>query len=53
MFEYDKSLTGVHSSVNKDAMILVNSYPKVPLTVDCVIFGFTDNSLKVLLIKSD
>ena len=53
MFEYDKSLTGIQSSVNKDAMILVNSYPKVPLTVDCVIFGFTDNLLKVLLIKSD
>ena len=36
-----------------DAIALVNSYPTVPLTVDCVIFGFNDNSLKVLLIKSD
>ena len=32
---------------------MVNSYPKVPLTVDCVIFGFEENKLKILLIKSD
>jgi len=38
---------------NKDARALVSSYPTVPLTVDCVIFGFDENSLKVLLIKSD
>jgi len=25
----------------------------VPITVDCVIFGFTENELKVLLIRSD
>jgi 8-oxo-dGTP diphosphatase len=37
----------------KDAVELVKSYPSVPLTVDCVIFGFEDNKLKVLLIKSD
>jgi 8-oxo-dGTP diphosphatase len=37
----------------KDAVELVRSYPKVPLTVDCVIFGFEENKLKVLLIKSD
>lgn len=37
----------------KDAIQLVVSYPKVPLTVDCVIFGFEENKLKVLLIKSD
>jgi 8-oxo-dGTP diphosphatase len=36
-----------------DASELVNSYPKVALTVDCVIFGFEDNKLKVLLIRSD
>lgn len=36
-----------------DAVQLVVSYPKVPLTVDCVIFGFEENKLKVLLIKSD
>lgn len=37
----------------KDAIELVQSYPTVPLTVDCVIFGFDENSLKVLTIKSD
>ena len=37
----------------KDAIKLVQTYPTVPLTVDCVIFGFDDNSLKVLTIKSD
>lgn len=37
----------------KDAAALVKSYPRVPLTVDCVIFGFEENKLKVLLIKSD
>lgn len=36
-----------------DAAKLVRSYPAVPLTVDCVIFGFEENELKVLLIKSD
>jgi 8-oxo-dGTP diphosphatase len=44
------------SSMNlnkKDAIKLVQSYPAVPLTVDCVIFGFDDNALKVLTIKSD
>jgi 8-oxo-dGTP diphosphatase len=30
----------------KDAIKLVQTYPTVPLTVDCVIFGFDDNSLK-------
>jgi 8-oxo-dGTP diphosphatase len=37
----------------KDAAALVRSYPTVPLTVDCAIFGFEENKLKVLLIKSD
>ncbi len=37
----------------KDAVQLVRTYPAVPLTVDCVIFGFEENKLKVLLIKSD
>ena len=44
------------SSMNlnkKDAIKLLQSYPAVPLTVDYVIFGFDDNSLKVLTIKSD
>ena len=37
----------------KDAVDLVASYPTVALTVDCVIFGFEDNKLKVLLIRTD
>ncbi|MEP6512980.1 MAG: NUDIX domain-containing protein [Parafilimonas sp.] len=37
----------------KDVKQLVASYPRVPITVDCVIFGFDDNELKVLLIRSD
>ena len=37
----------------QDATQLVASYPKVALTVDCAIFGFEDNKLKVLLIRSD
>ena len=37
----------------KDAVKLITSYPKVPITVDCVIFGFEENELKVLLIRSD
>jgi ADP-ribose pyrophosphatase YjhB (NUDIX family) len=37
----------------KDAKKLVESYPRVPITVDCVIFGFDENELKVLLIRSD
>lgn len=40
-------------TVDKDAKALVSSYPTVPLTVDCVIFSFDENALKVLLIKSD
>ena len=37
----------------KDVHALVESYPRVPITVDCVIFGFDNNELKVLLIRSD
>ncbi len=37
----------------EDVCKLVASYPRVPITVDCVIFGFDENELKVLLIKSD
>lgn len=36
-----------------DAIALVMTYPSVPITVDCVIFGFEENELKVLLIRSD
>lgn len=41
------------SQMVKDPVQLVQTYPMVPLTVDCVIFGFEENKLKVLLIKSD
>ena len=37
----------------KDVRQLVESYPRVPITVDCVIFGFDNNELEVLLIRSD
>lgn len=37
----------------KNGETLVAQYPKMPLTVDCVIFGFDDKELKVLLIRSD
>ena len=37
----------------KDATQLVASYPAIPITADCVIFGFEENQLKVLLIRSD
>jgi 8-oxo-dGTP diphosphatase len=37
----------------KDPVQLVRKYPSVPLTVDCAIFGFDGNELKVLVIKSD
>jgi 8-oxo-dGTP diphosphatase len=46
----------IHNAGNNlihDAEALVEGYPKVALTVDCVIFGFEDNKLKVLLIRSD
>lgn len=36
-----------------DAQELVASYPSVPITVDCVIFGFDGTELNVLLIRSD
>lgn len=37
----------------QDVQELVLSYPRIPITVDCVIFGFDENELKVLLIRSD
>ncbi len=37
----------------KDSRSLVASYPAIPITADCVIFGFEENELKVLLIRSD
>lgn len=53
MTENNQFSTNQNTYFNKDAVTLVDSYPKVPLTVDCVIFGFDQNSLKVLLIKCD
>ena len=41
------------SGLIKDVKKLVESYPRVPITVDCVIFGFDENELRVLLIRSD
>jgi 8-oxo-dGTP diphosphatase len=37
----------------KNAETLVKNYYSVPVTVDCAIFGFDENELKVLLIRSD
>ena len=45
--------TSQQAKLIKDATKLVASYPKVPITVDCVIFGFDGTELKVLLIRSD
>lgn len=42
-----------YSSLIESAEALVAAYPKVACTVDCVIFGFEDNKLRVLLIRSD
>jgi 8-oxo-dGTP diphosphatase len=53
MLDPNKALVSNLTKEDKNAIELVNAYPKVPLTVDCVIFGFHDNALKVLLIKSD
>ncbi len=53
MIDTNKSVATELAIVDKDAMELVYSYPTVPLTVDCVIFGFDENALKVLVIKSD
>lgn len=52
--EADTTLTTTQQAkLIKDATKLVASYPKVPITVDCVIFGFDGTELKVLLIRSD
>ena len=53
MLEHDKSVSLATAAHTKEAVSLVESYSKVALTVDCVIFGFDKNVLKVLLIKSD
>lgn len=45
--------TDLLEPVVQDATALVASYPKAAITVDCAIFGFEENELKVLLIRSD
>ncbi|TKK66426.1 NUDIX hydrolase [Ilyomonas limi] len=47
------SIAVPETTLIKDVHKLVASYPRVPITVDCVIFGFDENELKVLLIRSD
>lgn len=42
----------VTKNINTHA-IEIDHYPKVTLSVDCVIFGFQEKTLKVLLIRSD
>lgn len=37
----------------EDPETLVKTYPTVPITIDCIIFGFEESQLKVLLIRSD
>ena len=53
MIEPNNAIANHVAMGDNDAKELVNTYTTVPLTVDCVIFGFKENSLKVLLIKSD
>jgi 8-oxo-dGTP diphosphatase len=48
-----ETVTSPGTGLIKDVHKLVASYPRVPITVDCVIFGFDENELKVLLIRSD
>jgi len=48
-----KSPKIIESLLVQDPVQLVETYPKVPLTVDCAVFGFEENELKVLLIRSD
>ena len=42
-----------HSKTLKGLQTEVQSINRVALSVDCVIFGFDENKLKVLLIRSD
>lgn len=53
MIEQQEGNLSNENTANQDAILLVASYPRVALTVDCVIFGFDENCLKVLVIKSD
>jgi 8-oxo-dGTP diphosphatase len=53
MMNGTETATSPGTGLIKDVYKLVASYPRVPITVDCVIFGFDENELKVLLIRSD
>lgn len=45
--------TAVAQQLIQETTPLFKSYPKIAVSVDCVIFGFEENKLKVLLIQSD
>ncbi len=47
------NITNNQTPLIKDPTTLVEAYPKLSLSVDCVIFGFYEKKLKVLLIRSD
>src|SRR5665213_1245671 len=49
----DFNLKQLHSKTLKGLQSEVQSINRVALSVDCVIFGFDENKLKVLLIRSD
>jgi 8-oxo-dGTP diphosphatase len=49
----DINLKQLHSKTLKGLQSEVQSINRVALSVDCVIFGFDENKLKVLLIRSD
>jgi 8-oxo-dGTP diphosphatase len=51
--ESDTVVAGNPTLLIEDAEKLVASYAQFPITVDCVIFGFEESELKVLLIRSD
>ncbi len=53
MMNETETLELPHAVLIRDVHKLVASYPRIPITVDCVIFGFDENELKVLLIRSD
>jgi len=53
IMKHSEPLPALPKTMISDPQKLVAVYPKMPLTVDCVIFGFEENELKVLLIRSD
>ena len=55
-FDMSQEISGVgHNKIKtfKTIQSEVHSHNKLALSVDCVIFGFDENKLKVLLIRSD